>query len=49
MCWTDSWSAQVHADALGLHDYHDFVNAPMDLETVSRNVDAQKYEKKEEF
>jgi len=49
MCWTDSWSAQVDADALGLHDYHDFVKAPMDLETVSRNVDAKKYGKKEEF
>ena len=49
MCWTDSWSAQVDADALGLHDYHDFVKTPMDLGTVKRNVDAQKYEKKEEF
>ena len=49
MCWTDSWSAQVDADALGLRDYHDFVKAPMDLGTVKRNVDAQKYEKKGEF
>jgi hypothetical protein len=40
---------QVDADALGLHDYHNFVKTPMDLGTVKSNMDAQKYEKKEEF
>ena len=49
MCWNDSWNAQVDADALGLHDYHDFVKTPMDLGTVKRNVNAQQYEKKQEF
>ena len=40
---------QVDAKALGLKDYHEIITQPMDLGTVTSNLNAGKYQKEGDF
>ncbi|XP_034035129.1 bromodomain-containing protein 3-like [Thalassophryne amazonica] len=39
----------VDADALGLYDYHDIIKEPMDLSTIKKKMDQQRYADAEAF
>ncbi|XP_071392193.1 bromodomain testis-specific protein [Centroberyx affinis] len=39
----------VDVDALGLHDYHDIIQQPMDLSTIRKKMDQREYANAQEF